>query len=259
VTNSVYTPKDFKRLRFAGDIVSRALDHIGQFVKPGISTAELDAIVAAFLKANGAESSCLGYRGYPKSCCTSVNDVIVHGIPRGDEILKTGDIINIDLTAEAKGFHADSSRMFYVGAVSDHAARLCETAKDCMNSAISICGPGVPLSEIGRVIESMAAAKGYSVSKDFVGHGIGKVMHDDPQIYHFYDRRLDSVIMVPGMVFTIEPMLCECSSASVIDSDGWTARTKDGRLSAQWEHTIGITEEGCEIFTVTKERGDDGT
>jgi methionyl aminopeptidase len=246
---SIYAPKDFKRIRCSGDIVCRALDPVGAFVKPGISTAELDDMVAKFLKAEGAESSALGYKGFPKSICTSINDVIVHGIPSPNEILKEGDIINIDLTAEFKGFHADSSRMFCVGSVTDAARRLSECARDCLNSAISVCAPGVALSEIGKTIENLARAKGYTVSKDFVGHGIGKVMHDNPQVFHFYDKSQDKIIMQPGLVFTIEPMLCEKSSACIFDPDGWTARTKDGGLSAQWEHTIGITEDGCIIFT----------
>lgn len=246
---SVYAPKDFKRLRAAGDLVARALDYVGALVRPGVSTAQLDEAVAAFLKENGARSSCLGYHGYPASICTSVNDVIVHGIPRDSEVLKEGDIINIDLTAEIKGFHGDSSRMFAVGKISDKARRITDAAYDCMMSAISICAPGVPLSEIGRVIEDMARARGYAVSHDFVGHGIGKVMHDEPQIYHFYDKKFDNVLMTPGLVFTIEPMLCQGASSCQIDPDGWTARTTDGGLSAQWEHTIGITEDGVEIFT----------
>jgi len=250
--SSVYAPKDFKRLRLVGDIVSRCLDFLGTRARPGISTGELDRMAAEFLKQNGARSSDLGYNGYPKHICTSVNDVIVHGIPRDDVILKDGDIINIDITAEAKGFHGDASRMFAVGTVRPRARELIDTCRDCLNSAISICAPGVPLSEIGRVIENMATAKGFSVSRDFVGHGIGKVMHDDPQIFHFYDKAYDKVKMVPGLVFTIEPMLNEGTDKTVFDDDGWTARTADGKLSAQWEHTIGITEDGAEIFTETK-------
>ncbi|MDR2685972.1 MAG: type I methionyl aminopeptidase [Rickettsiales bacterium] len=252
---SVYAPKDFKRLRQAGAIVARALEYIGQFVKPGVSTAELDEIIAKFLKENDARSSCLGYKGFPKSVCTSINDVIVHGIPSDKDILKEGDIINIDLTAEFKGFHADSSRMFAAGRISDNAKKINQTALDALMTSISACEPGVPLSEIGRICEGLAKARGFSVSKDFVGHGIGKVMHDEPQIYHFYDKKMDSVIMCPGLVFTIEPMLCEHSAAMKIDADGWTARTKDGGLSAQWEHTIGITEDGCVIFTELPDEG----
>ncbi|MGN0917306.1 MAG: type I methionyl aminopeptidase [Candidatus Enterousia sp.] len=246
---SVYAPKDFKRLRASGDLVARCFDHISPYIKAGISTGEIDRMVAEFLRANGARSSDLGYQGYPKSICTSVNDVIVHGIPSDDVILKDGDIVNVDLTAEYKGFHGDASRMFMIGNVTPRARELVQTCQDALNAAISICAPGVPLSEIGKTIEAVVKPHGFSISRDFVGHGIGKVMHDDPQIYHFYDKRWDKVKMVPGLVFTIEPMINTGSAACKIDPDGWTARTVDGGLSAQWEHTLGITEDGVTIFT----------
>lgn len=246
---SVYAPKDFKRLRASGDLVARCFDHISPYIKAGISTGEIDRMVAEFLHANGARSSDLGYQGYPKSICTSVNDVIVHGIPSDDVILKDGDIVNVDLTAEYKGFHGDASRMFMIGNVTPRARELVQTCQDALNAAISICAPGVPLSEIGKTIEAVVKPHGFSISRDFVGHGIGKVMHDDPQIYHFYDKRWDKVKMVPGLVFTIEPMINTGSAACKIDPDGWTARTVDGGLSAQWEHTLGITEDGVTIFT----------
>lgn len=246
---SVYAPKDFKRLRASGDLVARCFDHISPYIKAGISTGEIDRMVAEFLRANGARSSDLGYHGYPKSICTSVNDVIVHGIPSDDVILKDGDIVNVDLTAEYKGFHGDASRMFMIGNVTPRARELVQTCQDALNAAISICAPGVPLSEIGKTIEAVVKPHGFSISRDFVGHGIGKVMHDEPQIYHFYDKRWDKVKMVPGLVFTIEPMINTGSAACKIDPDGWTARTVDGGLSAQWEHTLGITEDGVTIFT----------
>lgn len=247
--SSIYAPKDFKRLRAAGDVVARCFDYITPYIKAGISTGEIDRLVAGFLKENGARSSDLGYQGYPKNICTSVNDVIVHGIPSDDVILKDGDIVNVDLTAEYKGFHGDASRMYMIGRVSPRARELVQTCQDALNSAIAICAPGVPLSEIGRTIEAVVKPHGFSISRDFVGHGIGKVMHDDPQIYHFYDKRWDNVKMVPGLVFTIEPMINTGSPHCKIDADGWTARTVDGGLSAQWEHTLGITEDGCTIFT----------
>lgn len=246
---SVYAPKDFKRLRIAGALVARCFDYITPYIVPGVSTGEIDRIVADFLRKNDARSSSLGYQGFPKSICTSVNDVIVHGIPNDDIILRDGDIVNVDLTAEHKGFHADASRMFMVGKVSDNARKLVTTCLDALNTAISVCGPGVPLSEIGRAIEGIVTPRGFSISHDFVGHGIGKVMHDDPQIYHWYDKRLDKIKMVPGLVFTIEPMICAGGATCKLDDDGWTARTADGSLSAQWEHTIGITEDGAVIFT----------
>ncbi len=247
--SSVYAPKDFKRLKVVGDLVARCFDYITPYVKSGISTGEIDRIVAGFLKENGARSSDLGYHGYPKSICTSVNDVIVHGIPSDEVVLKDGDIVNVDLTAEYKGFHGDASRMFMIGNVNSKARELVQTCQDALNAAISICGPGVPLSEIGKTIENVVKPHGFSISRDFVGHGIGKVMHDDPQICHFYDKAYDKVKMVPGLVFTIEPMINIGRPECKIDSDGWTARTIDGSLSAQWEHTIGITEDGVIIFT----------
>lgn len=246
---SVYAPKDFKRLRVVGDIVARCFDYISPFIRAGISTAEIDRIVASFLKENDAKSSSLGYQGFPKHVCTSVNDVIVHGIPTDNEILKDGDIVNVDLTAEHKGFHGDASRMFMIGNVKPKARELVNVCQDALNSAIAVCAPGVPLSEIGRTIEAVVNPHGFSISHDFIGHGIGKVMHDEPGIYHWYDKKFDKVKMVPGLVFTIEPMLCEKSARAKLDADGWTARTADGGLSAQWEHTIGITEDGAEIFT----------
>ena len=246
---SVYAPKDFKRLRVSGDLVARCFDFITPHVVAGTSTGEIDRLVAQFLRENGARSSDLGYMGYPKSICTSVNDVIVHGIPSDDVILKDGDIVNVDLTAEYHGFHADASRMFMIGKVSNQARELVQTCQDALNAAISICAPGVPLSEIGKTIEAVVKPHGFSISRDFVGHGIGKVMHDDPQIFHFYDKMWDKVKMVPGLVFTIEPMINTGKPDCKIDPDGWTARTVDGGLSAQWEHTLGITEDGVIIFT----------
>ena len=246
---SVYAPKDFKRLRVSGDLVARCFDFITPYVVAGTSTGEIDRLVAQFLKENGARSSDLGYMGYPKSICTSVNDVIVHGIPSDEVILKDGDIVNVDLTAEYHGFHADASRMFMIGNVSKQARELVQTCQDALNAAISICAPGVPLSEIGKTIEAVVKPHGFSISRDFVGHGIGKVMHDDPQIFHFYDKMWDKVKMVPGLVFTIEPMINTGKPDCKIDTDGWTARTVDGGLSAQWEHTLGITEDGVIIFT----------
>jgi methionyl aminopeptidase len=246
---SVYAPKDFKRLRAVGDLVARCFDFVTPHIAAGMSTGRIDEMVADFLGQNGARSSDFGYMGFPRHICASVNDVIVHGIPRDDEILKDGDIVNIDLTAELKGFHGDASRMFMVGNVSPAARKLSDVCHDALNCAIAVCGPGVPLSEIGRTIEGIAGANGFSVVRDYVGHGIGKVMHDDPMIFHYYDASQEKIKMVPGLVFTIEPMLNQGTEKGVMDADGWTVRTADGKLSAQWEHTIGITEDGAVIFT----------
>ncbi len=247
--SSVYAPKDFKRLRASGDLVARCFDFISPYIKAGISTGEIDRMVAGFLRENGARSSDLGYQGYPKNICTSVNDVMVHGIPSDDVVLRDGDIINVDLTAEYKGFHGDASRMFMIGNVAPRTRELVQTCQDALNAAIAVCAPGVPLSEIGKTVEAIVKPHGFSISRDFVGHGIGKVMHDDPQIYPFYDKYWDNVKMVPGLVFTIEPIINTGRAQCKIDADGWTARTVDGGMSAQWEHTIGITEDGAIIFT----------
>jgi len=246
---SVYAPKDFKRLRASGDIVARFFDFVRPHILPGLTTGAIDNMARDFLRENGARSASLGYRGFPGFVCTSVNDVIVHGIPSDEVVLREGDILNIDLTAEFKGFHADASQMFCVGRVSPAAQKLCDVTLDALNSAIAVCGPGVPISEIGKVIEVIAAANGYSIVRDFVGHGIGKNMHDDPQVHHYYERANDKVLMVPGLVFTIEPMINQGMADGMMDSDGWTVRTTDGKLSAQWEHTIGITEDGAIVFT----------
>ena len=251
--SSVYAPKDFKKLRSVGDLVARCFDFIAPHIVAGISTGEIDLMVANFLRENGARSSDFGYHGFPRHICTSVNNVIVHGIPKDDEILKDGDIVNVDLTAELKGFHGDSSKMFMIGNVSDPARKLVNTCQDCLNSAIAVCGPGVPLSEIGKTIEAIATKNGFSVVRDYVGHGIGTMMHDDPMIYHYYEKSQDNIKMVPGFVFTIEPMLNQGGEEGVLDKDGWTVRTRDGKLSAQWEHTIGITEDGAIIFTERQE------
>ncbi|MDR2769882.1 MAG: type I methionyl aminopeptidase [Rickettsiales bacterium] len=246
---SVYAPKDFKRLRAVGDLVARCFDFIAPHVRAGTSTGCIDGMVASFLRENGARSSDFGYQGFPMHICASINDVIVHGIPSDAEILKDGDIVNIDLTAELKGFHGDASRMFQIGRVSSGAKKLSDACLDALNSAIAACGPGVPLSEIGKTIEAIADANGFSVVRDYVGHGIGKVMHDDPMILHYYDKSQEKIKMIPGLVFTIEPMLNQGAAGGKLDSDGWTVRTLDGKLSAQWEHTIGITEDGAIVFT----------
>ena len=185
--SSVYAPKDFKRLRVVGDLVARCFDYITPYIKAGISTGEIDRMVAEFLHENGARSSDLGYQGYPKSICTSVNDVIVHGIPSDEVILKDGDIVNVDLTAEYKGFHGDASRMFMIGNVAPRARELVQTCQDALNAAIAVCAPGVPLSEIGKTIEAVVKPHGFSISRDFVGHGIGKGQGKDGARVSIYD------------------------------------------------------------------------
>jgi len=248
---SVYAPKDFKRLRASGDIAARFFNFVRPHIVPGITTMDINNMARDFLRENGAKSASFGYRGFPGYVCTSVNDVIVHGIPNSDVVLKEGDILNIDLTTKFKGFHADASQMFTVGRVSAAAQKLCDVTLDALNSAIAVCGPGVPISEIGKVIEMIATVNGYSVVRDFVGHGIGKNMHDEPQIHHYYEKANDKILMVPGLVFTIEPMINAGKYQTRLLNDGWTAVTVDGSLSAQWEHTVCVTETGADILTLS--------
>lgn len=247
--SSVYPPKEFKKIIKASDLVARTLDYITPYVVEGVSTEYLDDLIGDYIKQLGGRSACLGYEGYPKNACISLNNVICHGIPSKNTILKSGDILNIDITIEYKGFFGDASRMYSIGKISDKARELITTTYDCLMTAVSICGPDVPLSEIGRVIEKIADKHKFGVVRDFVGHGIGKMMHSDPHILHYYDKEYDKIKMQPGMVFTIEPMINTGTYDYKILDDGWTAITADGGLSAQWEHTLGITEDGVMIFT----------
>jgi methionyl aminopeptidase len=216
-------------------------------VKAGISTLELNDLIAEHTKKLGGICAPLGYKGYPKSCCISLNDVICHGIPNKITVLKEGDILNIDITTIYKGYYGDTSRMFAVGKISPLATKLISTTKQALDAAISICKPGVPYALIGEVIERVIAPTGFGIVRDFCGHGIGKTFHELPEICHFRNGR--DGVMREGEVFTIEPMINTGTWKAEFDADGWTARTQDGGLSAQFEHTIGITSNGSEIFT----------
>ena len=244
-----YYPEDFKKLRLAGKISSKCLDYINDKIKPGIKTNEINKFCVNFLKKNKALSAPLFYRGFPKSVCTSVNHVVCHGIP-SDKILKEGDIVNVDVTSFIDGFHGDTSRTYYVGEVSVKAKNLVETTKEALDRSIRLLKPGIHLGDIGNEIQSFVEAKGYSVVRDFCGHGIGKEFHEEPNILHYgkkgYGPKLEA-----GMVFTIEPMVNAGKYETKLLNDGWTAVTKDKSLSAQFEHTVGITHNGYEIFTLS--------
>jgi len=247
----LYTEDDFKKLRIAGKLAHDLLDYITQFVVPGVSTEKLNNLCHEFTIKHDALSAPLGYMGYPKSICTSVNDEICHGIPSESVILKEGDIINIDVTVIKDGYYGDSSRMFGVGKISKNAQRLIDVTKQCLYLGIDALYDGCFVSDIGKAIEPYAKGKGYSVVRDFVGHGIGTVFHDDPYIYHYVNTDSPDVMLKKGMVFTIEPMINEGVYEAVMDKENdWTAYTADGKLSAQWEHTMAITYDGSiEIFT----------
>jgi len=239
--------ENFEQIKIAGTLAAKTLDEITSYVKPGVTTSKLDQICYEFIKDNGAFSAPLFYRGFPKSCCTSVNHVVCHGIPT-EKYLKDGDIINIDVTTIVNGWHGDTSRMFFVGDVSVKCKNLVSTTYESMMKAISIIKSGINLGDIGEVIQSYVEKRGFSVVRDFCGHGIGKIFHEPPNILH-YGKKGKGIKLTEGMIFTIEPMINSGTLDTKMLNDGWTAVTKDKALSAQFEHTVGITRDGVEIFT----------
>ncbi len=242
--------ESFEKTKIAGSLAADALDEITSYVKPGVTTGKIDKICYEFIRDNGGYSAPLYYRGFPKSCCTSVNHVVCHGIPT-EKYLKDGDIINIDVTSIVNGWHGDTSRMFFVGDVSVKSKNLISTAYNSMIKAISIVKDGTHLGDIGNAIQSYVEEKGFSVVRDFCGHGIGKIFHEPPNVLH-YGNKGEGIKLKTGMIFTIEPMINEGVYNTKLLKDGWTAVTKDKSLSAQFEHTIGVTDTGFEIFTKSK-------
>lgn len=244
----IHSPHDFIGMKKAGALAARILDQITPAVVEGVTTDGLDALCHDLIKQAGAIPACLGYNGYPKTICTSLNHVVCHGIPDGT-ILRAGDILNIDITVILDGWYGDTSRMFCIGNVSAAAKALIDTTYQAMMQAIDIVKPGVMLGELGHLIQSMAEARGYAVVRDYCGHGIGRVFHDEPCVLH-YGSKNDGPVLRQGMFFTVEPMLNIGSYKVDLCADGWTVVTKDRSLSAQWEHSIGVTESGYEIFTL---------
>ena len=238
----------FEKTRVAGKIAARALDEVAKIVKPGIQTNKVDKICYEFLNDHGAYSAPLYYRGFPKSCCTSTNHIVCHGIP-SEKILKDGDIVNVDVTAFKNGWHGDTSRTFEIGDVSVKAKKLVKTTYQAMMSAIKIIKENIHLGDIGATIQSHVEAEGFSVVQDFCGHGIGEEFHKEPNILHYGKKGTGEKIKA-GMIFTIEPMINLGNYETKLLNDGWTAVTKDKTLSAQFEHTVGVTKEGYEIFTL---------
>ena len=237
-----------QRMRVAGWLAAQALQEVGRHVAPGVTTDELDRIGHEFLIDRGAYPSTLGYRGFPKSLCTSVNEVICHGIP-DDTVVADGDIVNIDITAFIGGVHGDTNATFLAGDVAEESRLLVERTREAMMRGIRAVAPGRPLNAIGRVIESYARRFGYGVVRDFTGHGIGTTFHSGLVVPHFDDPSV-GVIMEPGMTFTIEPMLTLGTVEYDIWADGWTVVTQDRRRTAQFEHTLVVTADGCEILTL---------
>lgn len=240
-------------MRTAGQLAAEVLDVVTPFVVPGVSTEELDNICFKHItEVQKAVPANVGYRGYEKTICASVNQVICHGIPSLNKILKNGDIINIDVTVLKDGWHGDTSKMFLVGKTQPHNERLVKVTQECLYKAIEVVRPGARLGDIGAVIQQHAEQNHYSVVEDYCGHGIGKVYHDEPQVLH-YGKFGTGLELKAGMCFTIEPMINQGKKHTKLLSDGWTVETKDGRNSAQWEHTIAVTEQGFEVLTQRSE------
>lgn len=244
----VKTPEIIERMRVAGKIAARALEEVGRHVRPGITTDELDVIGHEFMLGHGAYPSTLGYRGFPKSLCTSINEVICHGIP-DDTVLRDGDIVNVDITAFVDGVHGDTDATFLAGDVDEESRLLVERTREATARGIRAVKPGRALNVVGRVIESYAKRFGYGVVRDFTGHGIGTTFHSGLVVPH-YDDPGATTIIEPGMTFTVEPMLTLGTFDYDIWSDGWTVVTKDRRRTAQFEHTILVTDDGHEILTL---------
>ena len=242
--------ESFEKTKMAGSIAAGALDEVNNIIKPGISTSKIDNLCYQYINDHGAFSAPLFYRGYPKSSCTSANHIVCHGIP-SDKILVNGDIVNVDVTAIKDGWHGDTSRMFIVGECSVKAKKLIKITYEAMMKAIKIIKANVKIGNIGHQIQKTVEAEGFSVVRDFCGHGIGEKFHESPNVLHYGEKDTGEKLK-PGMIFTVEPMINSGNFETKTLKDGWTAVTKDKSLSAQFEHTVGVTKEGYEIFTLSK-------
>ncbi|MDR1495126.1 MAG: type I methionyl aminopeptidase [Rickettsiales bacterium] len=249
--NRIYSEEDFAKLRQAGRLAAETLDHIDEFVVEGVTTMRLSDLCDQFIIANGGIAACRGYRGFPEAVCISTNHVVCHGIPSDKKVLRDGDIVNIDVTVILDGYYGDTSRMFYVGTPSVKARKLCEVAHRSLILGIEQAKPGNHIGDIGFAIQNFAEGEGFSVVREYCGHGTGKIFHDSLQVCHFGERGTGDLIE-EGMVFTIEPMINVGDYRTILNRiDGWTVTTRDKSLSAQFEHTLGITKNGAEIFTLS--------
>jgi methionyl aminopeptidase len=248
-TIKLHSRADFEAMHRAGKLAAQCLDALAAMVRPGVTTLQIDQFVFAFGRQHDAMPATLNYRGYTKSSCTSLNHVVCHGIP-DDKPMREGDIVNIDVTFVVDGWHGDSSRMYPVGTVKRAAERLMEVTYHSMMAGIAEVKPGSRTGDIGAAIQEYAERERCSVVRDFCGHGVGRLFHDVPNILH-YGRRGEGIELRPGMIFTVEPMINLGRPGVKVLADGWTAVTRDRSLSAQFEHTVGVTEDGCEIFTLS--------
>ncbi len=253
ISISIKTKEDIQKMCIAGHLAAEVLEIIEPYIKSGVSTGELDNICHSYIvEKQHAIPACLNYLSFPKSICTSVNDVICHGIPSYEKILKEGDIINIDVTVIKNGFHGDTSKMFIVGKPTIQGDRLCKITRESLYLALKIIKPGIRLRTIGKTIQQFVEQHHFFVVREYCGHGIGKIFHEKPQVLH-YDADDGGVILKKGMTFTIEPMINTNDRRIRIMKDGWTVKTKDRGLSAQYEHTLAVTDDGCRILTLRKE------
>ena len=250
---SIKSSEDINKMRVAGKLAAEVLEMITPHVKPGISTGELDKLCYEYIvNVQNAIPANVGYKGYEKSICSSINQVICHGIPDNQKILKDGDILNIDVTVIKDGWHGDTSKMFLVGKCAPHNERLVRITQECLYEGIKAVKPGAFLGDIGHAIQTHAEKNYYSVVEDYCGHGIGTVYHEEPQVLH-YGKPGKGIQLKEGMCFTIEPMINQGTKYCKTLKDGWTVETKDGRNSAQWEHTIAVTSSGSEILTLRQD------
>ena len=247
---NIKTPEELEKMRVAGRLAAQVLEMIEPLVEVGISTGELDRLCHNYMVDElDVIPAPLNYNGFPKSICTSINEVVCHGIPNDKKFLKNGDIVNLDITVIKDGFHGDTSKMFCLGTVAPHAQRLVEITQECLYRGIEVVKPGATLGDIGHAIQQHAEKNYYAVVREYCGHGIGTIFHDEPQILH-YGQKGTGLSLQQGMTFTIEPMLnAGRRHVKLNKKDGWTVTTRDGRMSAQWEHTLAVTAEGVEVLT----------
>ncbi|KGT87651.1 type I methionyl aminopeptidase [Pantoea sp. JGM49] len=250
---SIKTPEEIEKMRVAGRLAAEVLEMIAPHVVPGVTTGELDRLCHDHItNKQQAISACLGYHGFPKSVCISVNEVVCHGIPSDDRVLKDGDVVNVDVTVIKDEYHGDTSKMFIVGKPTIQGERLCRVTQESLYIALRLVKPGIRLRELGRAIQQYVEAQDFSVVREYCGHGIGKGFHEEPQVLH-YDADDGGVVLQAGMTFTVEPMVNAGDYRIRTMKDGWTVKTKDRSLSAQYEHTIVVTENGCEILTLRED------
>lgn len=250
MTVKIKTPEQIEKMRIAGRMAAEVLEMITPHVQAGVTTEELDTLCHNYIvEVQNAIPAPLNYRGFPKSICTSVNHVVCHGIPSEKKLLKKGDIINVDITVKKDGYHGDTSMMFFIGEASVLSERLVRVTRECLFLGINMVKPGVKLGDIGHAIQQHAEKQNFSVVQEYCGHGIGEEFHEEPQVLH-YGRPNTGMMLKEGMIFTIEPMINAGKRHTKLLPDGWTVVTKDHKLSAQWEHTILVTADGCEILTL---------